>query len=52
MCSLAGELRVNGGKNGPETDADSGKGCTAAAEAPGGLQELGAKVRELEEMRP
>ena len=32
MCSLAAELRVDGGKNGPETDADSGKGCTAAAE--------------------
>ena len=44
-------LRVNGGENGPETDADSGKGYTSAAEEPGGLQELGFKVHDLEEMR-
>lgn len=45
------ELRANGGENGPETDADSGKGCTSAAEEPGGLAELGFKVRDLGEMR-
>ncbi|CAN0147670.1 unnamed protein product [Rangifer tarandus platyrhynchus] len=49
--SLAVELRGKGGYSGPETDADSGKGCTAAAEGPGGLRELGFKVRDLEEMR-
>lgn len=35
----------------PETDADSGKGRTSAAEGLGGLQELGFKVRDLAEMR-